>query len=101
MSVLSELIAKEEHRNKLMIIEYTKELETLPKGSIKAKKVHDKTYYYLVFRIGSKVITQYVGKSEIDIADIKGKLTRRKQVEKILKRLAEESLQIKKAEAVL
>lgn len=101
MSVLSELIAKEEHRNKLMIAEYTKELEILPKGSIKAKKVNDKTYYYLVFRAGRKVVTRYIGKDEMAIADIKEKLTRRKQVEKILKKLVAEKTQIEKMETIL
>lgn len=101
MSVLSELIAKEEHRNKFMIAEYTQELQALPKGSIKTKKVNNKTYYYLIFRTSSKVVTRYIGKDEIAIADIKEKLTRRKQVEEILKKLVAEKTQIEKMETIL
>lgn len=38
MSVLASLLLKEKNRNEKMIIEYNRELKTLPKGSIKPKK---------------------------------------------------------------
>ena len=101
ISVLSTLLSREENRNEKMIAEYNRELETLPKGSIKPKKVKGKVYYYLTFRDGDKVITKYVGKDEESLITIREQLARRKQVEEIIKKLKEERVQIKKLEAVL
>lgn len=101
MSVLAALLSKEENRNENMIVEYSRELETLSKGSIKPKKVKGKIYYYLTFRDGDKVITKYLGKDEESLTHIREQLARRKQVEKIIKKLKEEKIQIKKLEAVL
>ncbi|MBQ7377988.1 MAG: hypothetical protein IJW71_06715 [Clostridia bacterium] len=70
-----------------MITEYSRELEALPKGSIKPKKVKDKIYYYLSFRDGDKVITKYIGKDEEALIPLREQLARRKQVEEILKKL--------------
>ncbi len=101
MSVLAALLSKEENRNENMIAEYSRELETLPKGSIKPKKVNNKIYYYLTFRNGDKVITKYIGKDEESLVSIREQLARRKQVENILKKLKEEKAQIKKLGAAL
>ncbi len=101
MSVLSVLITKEETRNKNMIAEYTRELGTLPKGSVKPKKVNGNTYYYLVFRNGNKIVSKYIGKDEESLAVIREQILRRKQVEEILKKLIEEKNQIEKLEAIL
>lgn len=101
MSILSTLLIKEENRNNNMILEYMNELETLPKGSIRPKKVNGKTYYYLTFRDGSKVVSKYIGKNELDLTNIKEQLSRRKQVEEIIKKLKEEKIQIQKLEALL
>lgn len=101
MSVLSVLITKEETRNKNMIAEYTRELETLPKGSVKPKKVNGNIYYYLVFRNGNKIVSKYIGKDEESLAVIREQILRRKQVEEILKKLIEEKNQIEKLEAIL
>lgn len=101
MSVLAALLSREESRNENMIAEYSRELQTLPKGSIKPKKVKDKIYYYLIFRDGDKVITKYVGKDEESVIPVRAQLARRKQVEEIIKKLKEEKAQIKKLEAVL
>ncbi len=101
MSVLSALLLKEKNRNENMIAEYNRELEILVKGSIKPKKVKDKTYYYLTFREGDKVITKYIGKDNESLISIREQLARRKQVKEILKMLKEEKKQIKKLEGIL
>ncbi len=101
MSVLASLLLKEKNRNEKMIIEYNRELKTLPKGSIKPKKVKDKIYYYLIFRDGDKVITKYVGKDEASLISLREQLVRRKQIDEIIKKLKEEKKQIKKLEAIL
>lgn len=101
MSVLVALISKERNRNNRMIIEYNNELNNLPKGSIKSKKINDKVYYYLSFRNGDKVISKYVGKNEDELSTLQEQLQRRKQIEEILKKLKEEQKQISKLEAIL
>ena len=101
MSMLMTMIARERNRNENMIIEYTKELETLPKGKITPKTVNGKTYYYLYYRDGKKVVSKYIGKDEESLMTIREGLARRSQVEEIIKKLKEEKGQIKKLEAML
>lgn len=101
MSMLMTIISREEMRNENMINEYTKELETLPRGKITPKKVNGKTYYYLYYRDGKKVLSKYVGKNEECLATVREGLARRSQIEEIVKRLKEEKAKIKKLEAML
>ena len=95
------VISREEARNEKMIIEYTKELEVLPKGKITPKTVNGKTYYYLYYRDGKKVISKYIGKDNDSLTSIRERLTRRSQIEEIMKKLKEEKVKIKKLEAIL
>lgn len=76
---------REEARNEKMIIEYTKEVETLPRGKITPKTVNGKTYYYLYYRDGKKVVSKYIGKNEGSLTSIREGLTRRSQIEEIMK----------------
>ncbi len=101
MSVRMSLLSKEESRNEKMLSAYNQELETLPKGTLNAKKIGNKIYYYLIFRDGGKVVTKYVGKDEESLIPIREQLERRKQVEEMIKKLKAEKIQIKKLEAVL
>ena len=101
MSMLMTVISREEARNEKMIIEYTKELETLPRGKITPKTVNGKTYYYLYYRDGKKVISKYIGKDNDSLTSIRERLTRRSQIEEIMKKLKEEKVKIKKLEAML
>ena len=48
-----------------MLAKYQSELSILPKGAISEKKVGEKTYYYLKYRDGKKVISQYVSKKDM------------------------------------
>lgn len=101
MSLLSEAIAREENRNENMISEYEKELAALPRGKITPKNVKGRTYYYLYYRDGKKIVSRYVGKDEASMAELRDRLARRDQVEEILKRLREEKVKIKKLEMML
>ena len=101
MSMLMTVISREEARNEKMIIEYTKELEKLPRGKITPKTINDKTYYYLYYRDGKKVVSKYIGKDEKSLTEIREGLTRRSQIEEIMKKLKEEKVKIKKLEAML
>lgn len=101
MSIIKTVISREATRNENMINKYTKELEILPKGKITEKKVNGKIYYYLYFRDKKKVVSKYIGKDEESLKAITEQLTRRSQIEAILKKLKEEKIQIKKMEAML
>ena len=95
------VISREEARNENMITEYIKELEALPRGKITPKTVNGRTYYYLYYRDGKKVVSKYIGKNEESLTTVREALARRSQIEEMLKKLKEEKAQIKKLEAML
>ncbi len=95
------VISREEIRNENMINEYIKELNLLPRGKITPKAINGKIYYYLYYREGKKVVSKYIGKDEESLNVIREQLSRRYQIEEIIKKLKEEKAQIKKLEAVL
>ena len=101
MSMLKMVISREETRNENMIIEYTKKLETLPRGKITPKTINGKTYYYLYYRDGKKIVSKYIGKEGESLRAVREQLARRSQIEEIIKKLKEEKAQIKKLEATL
>ena len=71
-----------------MLAKYRKEYENLPKGSISEKQVGERTYYYLKYRSGKKVISQYINKA--NISEIAEQIERRKHIEAMIKALQEE-----------
>jgi len=101
MSMLMMVISREEYRNEKMIIEYTKELEILPKGKIMPKTINGKIYYYLYYRDGKRVVSKYIGKDKESLNKINEQLSRRSQIEGIIKKLKNENVKIKKMEAIL
>lgn len=95
------IILSEAKRNEKMINEYTKELESLPKGKLISKCINGSNYIYLYYRDGKKIISKYIGKNKVKIESLREQLLRRTQIEEILKKLKEEKVQIKKMEAML
>lgn len=81
-------IAQEKKRIEYMLAKYQEEYDRLPKGSLSEKKTGDKTYYYLKYREGKKVVSEYVSKSRID--EIRAQLEKRKHIEAMMKSLLEE-----------
>lgn len=75
---------------------YEEQLSDLPKGTIRLRQKGDRTYYYLAYRRGKKVVTDYIGKSENDITLIKEQLEKRKHIEDMIKELNKELNLIKK-----
>ena len=57
--------------------QYSNKIIALPKGSLTTKN----DYYYLQYRIGKKVITDYIGKQKDEIEQ---KLEKRKHFEQML-----------------
>lgn len=66
MNLILHTVKQEKQRVEYMLAKYQSELSALPKGVISEKKVGEKTYYYLKYRDGKKVISQYVSKKEIE-----------------------------------
>ena len=79
-----------------MIQLYETELLSLAHGALVKKKINGNDYTYIQYRDGKKVVSKYIGKSEEKIAEVKEQLTRRHQIEIILKQLRAEYALVKK-----
>ena len=78
-------VKNEAIRNQQMISEYKKLISDLPKGSLICRK---NEYYYLKYRDGKKVVSQYISKDRID--EVSLKIQKRKHVETMIKSLKKE-----------
>ena len=95
MSTVIYGILKEEKQRNLELQEaYAKEIKLLPKGSLVTKRRNNRKYYYLLYREKDKVKTDYIGKNDSAIEDIRRSTDKRKQLEIVLKRLKTEYKQI-------
>ena len=88
MNLILSTVLGEKHRIEYMLQKYTASLAELPKGTISEKTVNEKTYYYLKYRDGQKVVSRYVGRQEID--SLRQQINRRKHIETMIKSLQEE-----------
>lgn len=88
MNMILTTIMQEKERILYMLEKYREEYDRLPKGSISEKKSGAKTYYYLKYRDGKKVISQYISKDGIE--EIRTKIEKRKHIEAMIKSLQEE-----------
>lgn len=79
-----------------MMNTYKRQMGSLPKGTLSVKKIGNNEYYYLKYRNGKKVVSDYVGKEHNKIDEIRLQLERRKQIEEILKELSKELNVVKK-----
>ena len=61
------------------------ELESLPKGYISTKHIHDKDYFYLQYKENGKLISKYI--KEDDLPSLMSQLTRRNEIEGEIKNL--------------
>jgi len=90
MGFVINLIAGETKRIKALKESYEQQLSLLPKGTLRTRRRGKHEYYYLSFRDGEKVITDYVGKDEKKINELRERLEKRKHMEDILKQLNRE-----------
>lgn len=88
MNMILTTITQEKVRIEFMLSKYLEEYNRLPKGSLSEKRAGDKTYYYLKYRDGKKVISRYISKNRID--EIRGQIDKRKHIEVMIKSLREE-----------
>lgn len=95
MNMLIDTIIKERRRIAYMLERYGEMLAMLPKGTLVGCDKNGRTYYYLKYREGKKVVSKYVSKSEVEtIAEL---IEKRKHIEAMIKSLKEELMIAEKA----
>lgn len=87
MNMIVNTIKKEKNRIEYMLSKYIEMEESLPKGSIHSVNKNANTYYYLKYRSGKKVVSEYLGK---DIAETEKLIEKRKHAEIMIKFLEKE-----------
>ena len=90
MSLFAATTLRESKRMTALLNIYEKQLEALPKGSLREKERNGKTYYYLAYRSDGKVVSDYIGNDESIIDSLREQLKRRKGVEALIKNIKKE-----------
>ena len=88
MNLLLHTVMQERERIENMLAQYEAELSLLPNGTISEKNNGGKTYYYLKYRDGKKVISKYV--SRRDIETVREQIEKRKHTEAMIRSLKDE-----------
>ena len=83
-------IQKEKNRIDYMLSSYMEQLESLPKGSIVSKTVGQNVYYYLKYRDGKKVFSDYLGKDSERLNTVRTELEKRRHIETMIAQLQSE-----------
>lgn len=89
LNLIITTILQEKERIDRMLKKYQEELEKLPKGTLSEKKAGQSTYFYLKYRDGKKVISQYIPKKDVD--DVRKQVEKRRHIETMIRSLQEES----------
>lgn len=96
-TVINSILQDEYERNVRMERRYRKELDALPKGSVLLRNVSNNTYVYLKYREGGKVVSKYLGTADgVDVPDLQSKISRRREIQKLLKKISDEQDDLKK-----
>lgn len=88
LNLILHTVKQEKQRIEYMLLKYQNELSYLPRGTISEKTVGEKTYYYLKYRDGKKVVSQYVSKTEIE--KVRALVEKRRHIEAMVKSLQQE-----------
>ena len=96
MGILTNTVSKECRRIEYMITEYRKVKDSLPKGTVTPKKIGNQTYYYLKYRDGDRIVSDYVHKE--DLENLTELIEHRKHAELMIRALKDE---LKKAKSLL
>ena len=95
MSIIEEMLLEEYDRSRRVSVALARELAGLPRGSVRERIIAGKTYFYLQFRDGSHVRSQYVPRSEV--SELRRLLARRKEIVAALKEQERSRAQIERA----
>lgn len=78
MSVIEQVFEEELDRSIRLRMAMEREMELLPKGSIRKRMIRGNVYYYLTHREGSKVLSDYVRAD--DVEELSEKIRRRREL---------------------
>lgn len=95
MSVLEEVLAEEYERSLRVTRALEEELSALPRGYVRARTVRGRTYYYLQWRDGAHVRSEYVRRE--DAERVMALVERRRQVVAALREQERTRRQIERA----
>lgn len=87
MKMILDLLVAESQKNLLLQRELKNKINVLPKGTVKERRVKDKTYYYLAYRENGKVVNKYIGDDPLEAEKLSKLVEERKAYEKQLKEL--------------
>ncbi|MCR4806700.1 MAG: hypothetical protein K5857_03395 [Lachnospiraceae bacterium] len=94
MGLLTSTVSREIGRIEYMIKKYEQIRSTLPKGTICEKRLGKKDYYYLKYRDGDRIVSDYVHKE--DLENLRELVEHRKHVEIMIRSLKDELKTAKK-----
>ena len=97
MSYITATIEREIEKMSALLGLYEKQLDALPKGSLRIKERNSKCYYYLSYRKDGKVVSDYVGNDETALGGLKEQLDRRRDIERLRKAIKHELRLMNKA----
>lgn len=95
MSVIEEVLLEEYQRSERITAAIEAEVSSLPRGSIRARSIGSGVYYYLQYRVGDTVKSDYVRADEVDA--LRERLSRRKYLLVALKEQEQSRKQIERA----
>ena len=95
LSVLEEILEEEYGRSARLSKLMQAEFDSLPKGSLRARSIKGREYYYLNYRVGDKVKSDYVRAADVD--DMRRKIERRKELKIALEEQERSRRQIERA----
>lgn len=95
MSVVEEVLKEEYDRSVRLCRLMQAEFDSLPKGSIRARSIKGHEYYYLNYRDGDKVRSDYIAAADLD--DMRYKVKRRRELKEALKEQRRTQRQIERA----
>ena len=81
-------VLQEKRRIDFMLEKYEAVLDSLPKGSLSERKVNGKTYYYLKYRDGNKVVSKYIPREQAE--ETRSLIEKRRHTETLIASLSEE-----------
>ena len=90
MKMILDLLVAESQKNLLLQRELKNKINVLPKGTVKERRVKDKTYYYLAYRENEKVVNKYIGDDSVEAEKLSKFVEERKAYEKQLKELQQD-----------
>ena len=88
MGLLTSTVSREIGRIEYMINKYEQIKSALPKGTICEKHIGNKDYYYLKYRDGDRVVSDYIHKE--DLGNLTELVEHRKHVELMIRSLKDE-----------